>query len=90
MLRGGGVRPRQQDCQVAEQWRLEPGATVTEVHYPKRQTFLEALQAGDFTAARRILAQAIWHEATDSARETLESAAAVMQGDLSLEESLLP
>jgi protease-4 len=66
------------------------GDTITEVHYPKRQTFLEALQSGDFTSARRILAVAIWREATDSARETLESAAAVMQGHVSLEESLLP
>lgn len=66
------------------------GEKITEVHYPKRQTFIEALQAGDFTSARRILAEAIWREATDSARETLESAAAVMQGHVSLEESLLP
>ncbi len=66
-----------------------PGEKVSEAHYPKRQTFLEALQAGDFVAARRILAAAIWHEAADSARETLESAAAAMQGDLAIEESLL-
>jgi protease IV len=66
------------------------GEKVSEVHYPKRQTFLEALQSGDFLAARRIVARAIWREATDSAHETMESAAAVLTGDLALEESLLP
>lgn len=63
---------------------------VSEVHYPKRQSFLEALQAGEFAAARRILAGAIWAEAATSAQEMFESAAAVMQGSVSIEESALP
>jgi protease-4 len=63
---------------------------VSEVHYPKQQTFLEALQAGDFAMARRIVARAIWAEAATSAQEMFESAAAVMQGSVSIEESALP
>jgi protease-4 len=63
---------------------------VSEVHYPKRQSFLEALQAGDFAMARRIVARAIWSEAATSAREMFESAAAVMQGSVAIEESALP
>ena len=66
------------------------GDKVNEVHYPKQQTFFEALQAGDFMAARHILALAIWHEATTSVGETVESAAALTAGDLSIEPSLLP
>jgi protease-4 len=66
------------------------GDKVNEVHYPKQQTFFEALQAGDFMAARHILALAIWHEAATSVGETVESAAALTAGDLSIEPSLLP
>jgi protease IV len=66
------------------------GEKVTESHYPRQQTFLEALQSGDFAMARQILASAIWHEATDSARETMEGAAVVSQGDLSIMDSDLP
>lgn len=63
---------------------------VSESHYPRQQTFLEALQEGDFPMARRILARAIWHEATDATRETMEGAAALTQGEIAIVESYLP
>jgi protease-4 len=66
------------------------GDKLSEVHYPKQQTFVEALQAGDFMMARRILARAIWHEAETSVAESFESAAALTVGDLAIEETVLP
>ncbi len=66
------------------------GDKVSEVHYPRQQTFIEALQAGDFVTMRRMVARAIWREAEISVQETLESTAALTVGDLSIEESLLP
>ncbi len=63
---------------------------ISEAHYPKQQTFVEALQAGDFVLARRILARAIWHEAGLAVDETMESTTALMVGDLAIEETLLP
>ena len=68
----------------------KPGESVSESHYPRQQTFLEALQAGDFPRARQILARAIWHEATESARESIDDATALTQGDLSIVEMDLP
>jgi protease-4 len=61
------------------------GDKVTESHYPRQQTFLEALQAGDLVMARRILARSIWHEAEGSAREMIESATALTQGEIAID-----
>ncbi len=66
------------------------GEKISEVHYPKQQTFVEALQSGDFMMARRILARAIWHEAEVAVDETIESTTALTVGDLAIEETLLP
>jgi protease-4 len=50
------------------------GEKVTEVHYPRQLTLLEAIQAGDFPMAQQILAAHLWHGATDPARTALENA----------------
>jgi len=66
------------------------GDKWSEVHYPKRQTFLEALQEGDFPMARRILAQAIWREVETSVAETVEGVTALTSGELALDPTVLP
>ena len=69
---------------------VKAGEKISEVHYPKQQSFFEALQAGDFPMARSIFARAIWHEAETSVAETIESAAALTVGDLAIEEIAIP
>jgi protease-4 len=66
------------------------GDKVSESHYPRQQTFIEALQAGDLVMARRILAYALWHEAQGSAQEMMESADALTRGEIAIEETALP
>ena len=61
------------------------GDKISESHYPRQQTFIEALQAGDFVTARRIVAQAIWRDAAGSAREVLDSADALTRGTIAIE-----
>jgi protease-4 len=46
---------------------------VSEVHYPKTQTFLEALSSGDFPLARSILAMSLFRDATEPMRNAYES-----------------
>ncbi|MBC7975600.1 MAG: signal peptide peptidase SppA [Myxococcales bacterium] len=58
---------------------------VSESHYPRQQTFIEALQAGDLVMARRILALAIWHEAKDSVQEMIDSATALTRGEIAID-----
>jgi len=49
------------------------GEKVTEAHYPKTVTFLEAVQSGDFDLARAIAFAAVFKDATEPLRETYES-----------------
>jgi protease-4 len=49
------------------------GELVTEVHYPKQVTFLEAIQAGDFDLARSIVALSFFNDATAPVRDAYES-----------------
>ena len=49
---------------------------VSETHYPKTQTFLEAISSGDFGLARAIVAQSLFHDAIapiENAYETTRS-----------------
>jgi protease-4 len=48
-------------------------AKVSEVHYPKTQTFFEALSSGDFPLARSILAASLFRDATEPMRNAYES-----------------
>ena len=51
-------------------------ANVSESHYPKTQTFLEAISSGDFGLARAILAQSLFRDAfepIENAYETTQS-----------------
>ena len=61
------------------------GDGVSETHFPRQQTFLEALQAGDLVQARRILAHALWHEAAGAGREMIDNADALMRGEIALD-----
>ncbi len=46
---------------------------VSEIHYPKTQSFFEALSAGDFQLVRSILAATLFRDATEPMRNAYES-----------------
>jgi len=48
-------------------------AGVSETHYPKTQTFLEAISSGDFGLARAILAQSLFRDAFEPVENAYET-----------------
>jgi protease-4 len=59
---------------------------VTEVHYPKTQTFFEALSSGDFQLAREILGATMFRDATEPMRNAYESTRAwVLSPELAID-----
>ena len=48
------------------------GDKVTETHWPKPKSFQEALLGGDWALVRQMLAEALWHEAAEPFRQSIE------------------
>jgi protease IV len=65
-------------------------ARVSEVHYPKTQSFFEALSSGDFPLARSILAATLLRDATEPMRNAYESTRSwLMAPELAVEPEIL-
>ena len=58
---------------AAQKAGAKAGDSVSEVHFPKTQSFLEALQAGDFQVARQILAATLFRDAIEPMKDAYES-----------------
>lgn len=70
---------------AAKEAGAAPGEKVTEVHYPKTETFWEALSSGDFDLAKEIVVATVFKDATEPLRETYETTASwLSQPELSI------
>jgi len=58
---------------------------VTEVHYPRTESFWEAVSSGDFDLAKEIVVAAVFKNATEPLRDAYDSTTSwLMSPDLSL------
>ena len=63
------------------------GDKVTESHYPRTQTFWEAVSAGDFDLAKEIVVAAVFKDATEPLRNAYDSSTSwLLSPDLSIME----
>jgi len=61
------------------------GDKVTEVHYPRTESFWEAVSSGDFDLAKEIVVAAVFKNATEPLRDAYDSTTSwLMSPDLSL------